>query len=356
MARAIQLARNGIYSSQPNPRVGCVIVSSGKVVGEGSHLKAGQAHAEIVALEQAGSAARDATCYVTLEPCVHTGRTSPCASALVTAGIGKVIAAVIDPNPRVSGRGLACLEAAGISTRTGLMEQQTIELNRGFFRRMQQRLPWVTIKMAMSTDGRIALANGQSQWITGTAARSDVQRLRASSCAILSGIGTVISDNPRLNVREVDTLGRQPLRVIVDRKLRTPPDARLFQSGGPVLIYTESDQSRERQELENSGAEIILLPAGEDFLHAALQDLAGNREVNNVMVEAGAGLTGALLDAGLVNELVVYQAPLLLGDSARGPFGLKPLEELQEGVGLLLKDVRHLGSDLRLTYNIGGRE
>lgn len=350
MARALQLARRGLLTAAPNPRVGCVLVKDEERIGEGWHQRAGEAHAEVHALRAAGNAAQGATAYVTLEPCSHHGRTPPCAEALIAAGVARVVCAMQDPNPQVAGQGFAMLRAAGIAVECGLMEAQTRELNPGFVSRMTRGLPFVRSKIAASLDGRTALANGESRWITGDAARQDVQHWRARSCALLTGIGTVLADDPQLNVR-VET-ERQPLRVVLDTALRMPPTARILQGGG-VLICTASQDADKRSALQQQGAEILQLPgaAGQVDLQAVMRELA-KRGINEVLVEAGRELNGALLRAGLVDELLLYLAPQLLGDAARGIADLGELLRLEQKVELAWRDVRRVGDDLRVTTEV----
>ena len=351
MAQALRLAERGLYTTSPNPRVGCVLVREGNVIGEGWHERAGEPHAEIHALRAAGDAARGATAYVTLEPCSHHGRTPPCADALIQAGVARVMVAVQDPNPQVSGQGIARLRAAGIEVECGLMEAAARELNTGFFARMTRGTPWARSKIAMSLDGRTALGNGASKWITGEAARQDVQRWRARSCAVLTGIGTVLADDPQLNVRETGTL-RQPLRVVLDSRLRMPLGARILQDGNP-LIYTAVRDTEKSAALEQTGATVCVLPdsKGQVDLAAMLGDLA-KRGCNEILVEAGSTLNGALLQAGLVDELVLYLAPQLLGDTARGMAKLGELTSLDQRVGLEWKDLRQVGKDLRVVARV----
>jgi diaminohydroxyphosphoribosylaminopyrimidine deaminase/5-amino-6-(5-phosphoribosylamino)uracil reductase len=345
MARALQLAARGLFTTSPNPRVGCVIVQNGRVVGEGWHERAGTPHAEIHALRATGEATRGATVYVTLEPCSHHGRTPPCAEALIEAGVGRVVAAMTDPNPLVAGGGIAMLTLAGIRAEVGLLESDARALNPGFISRMTRQRPWVRLKTASTLDGKTALANGASQWITGEAARADVQKLRARACAILTGSGTVLADNPRMNVRDFD-IGRQPLRVAVDSALRTPRDAAIL----PALVACHHAAPAARAALEQAGAEVVELPGADgrvDLL--ALLTLLAQRGVNELHVEAGAALNGALLAAGLVDEWVAYLAPMAVGDSARGLFAHRPLATLADAARFRLADVRQLGDDLRLT-------
>ncbi|WP_324781245.1 bifunctional diaminohydroxyphosphoribosylaminopyrimidine deaminase/5-amino-6-(5-phosphoribosylamino)uracil reductase RibD [Thiobacillus sedimenti] len=345
MARALQLAARGLYTTTPNPRVGCVIVRDGAVVGEGWHERAGAPHAEVHALKAAGVAARGATAYVTLEPCSHHGRTPPCAEALVDAGVARVVAAMTDPNPLVAGRGISILTLAGIRAEVGLMEAEARALNAGFVSRMTRQRPWVRLKTASTLDGKTALANGASQWITGAAARADVQRLRARACAILTGSGTVLADNPRMNVRDFD-IGRQPLRVVVDSGLRTPADAAIL----PALIACRHAEPGARAALEAAGAEVVEFPEADGRVDlAALLARLAQRGINEVHVEAGAALNGALLTAGLVDEWVAYVAPMAVGDDARGLFAGPPLMALADAARFRLHDVRQVGDDLRLT-------
>lgn len=350
MARALQLAAQGLNTTTPNPRVGCVLVKDEMLVGEGWHVRAGEPHAEVHALRAAGKKARGATAYVTLEPCSHHGRTPPCADALVEAGVARVVCAMQDPNPQVAGQGIARLREAGIEVECGLMEAAARELNVGFVSRMTRGRPWVRSKIAASLDGRTALANGASQWITGEAARQDVQQWRARSCAVLTGIGTVLADDPQLNVR-IET-ERQPLRVVLDSALRMPPSARMLQSG-KVLVCTASQDIGVRAALERQGAEVVCLPdaTGRIDLTAVLLELA-QRGINEVLVEAGRMLNGALLQAGLVDELVLYLAPQMLGDAARGMADLGELSRLEQRVELAWRDVRRVGEDLRITAEV----
>jgi len=351
MAQALRLAERGLYTTSPNPRVGCVLVKDGKLLGEGWHERAGESHAEVHALRAAAEAARGATAYVTLEPCSHHGRTPPCADALIEAGITRVVIAMQDPNPQVAGQGIARLQNAGIAVECGLMEVSARALNPGFIMRMTRGLPLLRSKIAMSLDGRTALKNGESQWITGAAARRDGHHWRARSCAVLTGIGTVLADDAQLSVRDVATT-RQPLRVVLDSKLRMPVTARILQ-GGNVLIYTSSRDAQKISLLEKTGARVEILPAanGRVDLLACLHDLAA-KGCNEVLVEAGFTLNGALLQAGLVDELVLYLAPQLLGDMARGMAQLGELAKLDQRVELEWQDVRNVGKDLRIVANV----
>jgi diaminohydroxyphosphoribosylaminopyrimidine deaminase/5-amino-6-(5-phosphoribosylamino)uracil reductase len=348
MARALQLARRGLYTTDPNPRVGCVLTRNGEVVGEGWHERAGGPHAEVAALNAAGARSRGATAYVSLEPCCHHGRTPPCTQALVAAGVARVVAAMPDPNPQVASQGIAELQRAGIRVDIGLMQAEAERLNPGFVSRMSRGRPYVRLKLAVSLDGRTALASGESKWITGDAARADVQRLRARSSAILTGVGTVLADDPSLTVRDFD-IGRQPLRVVVDGHLSMRPEARLLQLPGKTLVVTAADDDEYAEPLLAAGAEVMVLPAGPDTvdLPALLRDL-GQREINELLVEAGATVCGALLKTGLVDELVLYLAPHLLGSGARGMFNLPGLETMRDRTALRIQDVRAVGQDWRI--------
>ncbi|MEJ6654920.1 MAG: bifunctional diaminohydroxyphosphoribosylaminopyrimidine deaminase/5-amino-6-(5-phosphoribosylamino)uracil reductase RibD [Pseudomonas sp.] len=358
MARAIQLAAKGIYTTEPNPRVGCVLARDGEIVGEGWHVRAGEGHAEVNALAQAGERACGATAYVTLEPCSHFGKTPPCADALINAGVSRVVAAMQDPNPQVAGQGLARLRAAGIEVDCGLLESDARDLNPGFIKRMQQGLPWVRLKLAMSLDGRTAMASGESQWITGPQARADVQRLRARSGAVISGADSVLLDDSALTVRAVElgldaelaqaAAARQPLRVLVDGRLRVPLQQRLFREAGPVLVACTDPQQRAADYLAQQ-IELLTLPGAEGKvdLAALLRELA-QRGCNEVLVESGAGLAGAFWRAGLVDELIVYMAPRLLGSRAR-PLLELPFDEMAEAMDLDVTDMRVIGGDWRIT-------
>ena len=349
MARTLQLAKRGLYTTDPNPRVGCVIVRDGQIVGEGWHVRAGEPHAEVHALAAAGQQARGATAYVSLEPCCHHGRTPPCSVALAEAGIARVVAAMPDPNPRVASQGIADLEKAGIRVDIGLLQAESERLNPGFISRMTRGRPYLRVKLAASLDGRTALANGQSKWITGEAARADVQRLRARSSAILTGIGTVLADDPSLTVRDLD-IGRQPLRVVVDPQLRMRPVARMLTLPGATLVVTGAEHAKDAAALRTAGADVFCLPAVSERMNLKLllEHLAA-REVNEVLVEAGATLCGELLHAGLVDELVLYLAPHLLGSGARGLFNIPGLEDMADRVALDIQDVRAIGNDWRIT-------
>jgi len=361
MSQALRLAWRGLYTTHPNPRVGCVLVKDGQVVGEGWHERAGGPHAEVVALQAAGEAARGATAYVSLEPCSHHGRTPPCAMALVEAGVGRVIAAMVDPNPLVSGRGLKVLEGAGIATASGLMDSEAEALNRGFCKRMRTGRPWIFSKLAMSLDGRTALASGESRWITGPQARQDVHRLRAQSSAILTGIETVLADDPAMTVRLAShppspsgagfETQRQPARVVLDSRFRLPPSAKILAQPGKTLVFGLEREAQAAERLKAMGVEVHFLPAGPEGrvdVHAAVE-LLGQLEFNEVMVEAGATLNGVLLQEGLVDEWIVYLAPCVLGDRGRGLFHLPALERMADRFEMRLIDTRQVGGDLRLT-------
>ncbi|PSJ17833.1 bifunctional diaminohydroxyphosphoribosylaminopyrimidine deaminase/5-amino-6-(5-phosphoribosylamino)uracil reductase RibD [Nitrosomonas supralitoralis] len=349
MAHALRLAEKGLYSTAPNPHVGCVLTQNDQIIGSGWHEKAGQLHAEINALASATEKTRGATAYITLEPCSHYGRTPPCVNALIDAGIAKVIIAMEDPNPIVCGRGCALLEQAGITVQTGLLQAQAQALNIGFITRMTHRRPWVRLKTAISLDGKTALNNGVSQWITGEAARYDGHRWRARSCAIVTGIGTVKSDNPQLSVRHIET-ARQPRKVIVDSHLTIPLNAKLLQSDNELLIFSACDGGlKKKNALSSMGAQVFTIPNTEgsvdlNKMMAILADL----EINEVLVEAGRELNGALIEAGLVDEMIFYLAPHLLGDDARGMIKLPELTCLEQKKELKIQDVRMIGQDIRI--------
>ncbi len=361
MARAIQLARKGLYTTDPNPRVGCVLVAGGRIIGEGFHRKAGEPHAERNALADArthGHDPRGATAYVTLEPCSHHGRTPPCADGLIEAGITRVVVAMRDPNPLVAGQGIARLRDAAIVVDGGVLQSQAEQLNPGFVERMRHGLPWVRCKLAMSLDGRTAMASGESKWITSDAARADVQRLRARSSAIVTGIGTVLADDPSMNVRvplatlEPAVAGleiRQPLRVVLDSRLRIAPDARLIGLSGDTLILTLNDNPARMTLLQQAGAEVRVFDdvAGDSLPLQAVMHLLAERGVNEVLIEAGPTLAGAALSAGLIDELVIYGAPHLMGDAARALFHLPGIERMEQRIELEIMDQRRIGPDVR---------
>jgi len=350
MAQALRLARRGLTTTTPNPRVGCVLVQGGVVVGEGYTQPAGQNHAEIEALADAHSrnaATRGATAYITLEPCSHYGLTPPCAEALIGAGVSRVVAAMQDPNPRVSGQGIERLRAAGITTACGLMAAEAGELNLGFVSRMTRGRPWLRLKVAASLDGKSALKNGRSQWITSAPARLDGHRWRARACAILTGIGTVRDDDPRLSVRGIAT-GRQPLKVVVDSRLELPLSAQVLE-GGKLLVAAASADAAKIAALASRGAEVVVLPNrhGKVDLAELMSELA-RRGINEIHAEAGVKLNGSLLREGLVDELLLYLAPTLLGDAARGMFDLPELSDLAGRRDLSVSDVRRVGGDIRI--------
>ncbi|MGB3461371.1 MAG: bifunctional diaminohydroxyphosphoribosylaminopyrimidine deaminase/5-amino-6-(5-phosphoribosylamino)uracil reductase RibD [Rhodanobacter lindaniclasticus] len=348
MAHALRLAERGLYTAQPNPRVGCVIAHGDAVVGTGFHRRAGEPHAEVFALREAAGRARGATAYVTLEPCAHQGRTPPCSDALIAAGVARVVIAAEDPFPQVDGRGVGKLRAAGITVESGLMREAARELNIGFFSRIERGRPWVRVKLAMSLDGRTALANGESKWITGEAAREDVQRWRARSSAILSGSGTVLADDPRLTVRlPEDEEFTPPLRVLLDRQLRIPAGRQVLDGTAPTLVLHGAAASCADDRFAR--VERMAMATRDNLLdlQAVLALLAG-RDCNEVHVEAGPTLCGALFAAGLVDELLLYVAPLLLGDSARPLLRLPPLTDMASRWQLQVVDQRMLGADLRL--------
>jgi len=354
MARALRLAERGLYTTTPNPRVGCVIVRDGTVVGEGWHERAGAPHAEANALKAAGERARGATAYVSLEPCHHHGRTPPCDEALITAGVARVVAAMRDPDQRTAGQGMERIRQAGIEVATGVLENETRELNIGYVSRVTRGRPWTRMKIAASLDGKTALNNGRSQWITGEAARRDGHHWRARACAVLTGIGTVRDDDPQLTVREVDT-PRQPLRVVVDSRLETPPAARILAGGGVLIACAVEDKSRIAQ-LRERGAEVIAMPnaTGKVDLPALMEELA-RREINELHVEAGYKLNGSLINEGCVDELLLYLAPCLLGDRARGMADLPELAGLAGRRMLKISEMRMVGGDMRILARLEPR-
>jgi diaminohydroxyphosphoribosylaminopyrimidine deaminase/5-amino-6-(5-phosphoribosylamino)uracil reductase len=352
MARALKLAQRGLYTADPNPRVGCVIVLNNKVVGEGWHQRAGGHHAEIMALENAGDASIGATAYVTLEPCCHHGRTPPCTDALIAAGIQRVVVAVTDPNPAVAGAGERQLKDAGVAILTGLLEAESRALNIGFLQRMQSNRPYLRTKIAVSLDGRTALANGESKWITGEPARADVQRWRARSSAIVTGVGTALADDPLLTAR-AEELGavEPPARIVLDSTLRIPASAQIFRSPGSVRIFCTDADDDKVSSIEAAGAvvEVLASEQGRVSLTAVIARLA-ELEVNEVLVEAGPTLNGALLNAGLIDELLVYMAGNILGTEGRGMFAIPELTDMSKRQELELVDFRRVGKDCRLTY------
>lgn len=357
MAEALKLAAQGLYTTQPNPRVGCVIVKNQQIIGRGAHLKAGEPHAEVYALSEAGIAAEGADAYVTLEPCSHTGRTPPCMHALAEAKVKRVIVAMQDPNPLVSGRGITFLREQGIQVEVGLMQQEAEALNVGFIKRMRMQMPYVRSKIAASLDGKTGLNNGKSQWITSPVSRSDVQHWRAQSCAILTGIGTVLADNPSMAVR-LENIQRQPIRVIVDSCLQTPLEAKILQktsaSERVIIVYAEKSPQHDakKTKLQAKGVELWCLPLvnlekPQVDLPVTFKALARDG-VNEVLVEAGQTLNGALLAQGLIDELILYYAPKLMGHDAQGMFAMPPLTAMAQAISLQLLDVRQVGVDIRL--------
>jgi len=362
MARAIELASNGLYTTDPNPRVGCVIVKNNALIAEGWHERAGGPHAEVAALTRAGANAEGATVYVTLEPCSHFGRTPPCADSLIGANVAKVVVANEDPNPLVSGEGLNKLREAGIAVECGILRAEAEALNPGFIKRMREQLPYVRCKVAMSLDGRTAMSSGESQWITSDAARLDAHHFRARSSAIMTGIGTVLSDDPSLNVRlpvtdfpamQAFTDNDQPVRIVLDSQLQMPTQAKLLSLPGKTLIYTCSHDQLLKHKLEDAGAEVVVLDneAGRVNPVLVLQDLA-NRQVNEVMVEAGARLNGALLEKRLIDELLFYIAPSLMGDEAKGAFQLPGLTRMAQKIPLDVVETRQIGVDWRIIAHL----
>jgi diaminohydroxyphosphoribosylaminopyrimidine deaminase/5-amino-6-(5-phosphoribosylamino)uracil reductase len=357
MREALALAERGLTTTQPNPRVGCVIVNAGAVVGRGFHARAGGPHAEVFALREAGARAKGATAYVTLEPCAHVGRTPACAPQLAAAGIRRVVTAMTDPDPRVAGEGHAILRSAGVQVESGLLEAEARWLNRGFLSRIERGRPWVTIKIAQSLDGRTALANGESRWITGEAARHDVQFLRARHAAILTGVDTVLTDDARLNVRltdealAIDGDVRQPLRVVLDSGLRLPPFAPMFDVPGDVRIYTRDVNTGIHHDgLTARGVQLVAAPQADSGLDLAfiLRDLA-QQGISEVLVESGPKLAGAFVDQGWVDELIIYQAPVLLGHKAQPCLALPSPDRLDGARRWQIRDTLTVGSDLRIT-------
>ena len=351
MARAVRLARRGLFSADPNPQVGCVLVKAGRIVGEGWHERAGGPHAERVAIARAGTEASGATAYVTLEPCSHTGRTGPCADALIEARVARVVCATPDPNPLVDGTGICRLRESGVDVTVGVLEASAAALNSGYRSRMTRGRPLVRSKLAASLDGRTALANGDSQWITGEAARRDVHRWRARASAVLTGIGTVLADDPGLDARlpEPHPPIVQPARIIVDSGLRTPPTARTLALPGTSLVFGCREAPESAEALRRAGARVEMAPGARHCDLARVMTRLGELQFNEVWVEAGARLNGALLDAGLIDELVIYLAPQVLGADGRGMFAVEPLASLEGRIEVEYQDVRKVGKDLRIT-------
>lgn len=359
MAQAIRLAEHGIYTTSPNPRVGCVLVNNGKVVGEGFHVKAGEGHAEVNAIAMAGKLAKDATAYVTLEPCSHFGRTPPCAKALINAGVKKVIAAMVDPNPQVSGRGLAMLEEAGIETQFGLLEEDAKLLNVGFIKLMTSGLPYVRCKLASSLDGKTAMANGESKWITSPDARQDVQRLRAQSCAVISGVDSILADKARMTVRwsELGALKenyqeekvRQPVRILIDSKNRLTPDIPFFSETSPVIIMRTSIENIHRWPHFVEEVKLPLAKGSKNIDLKAMLKVLADKGFNEVLIESGMSLAGAFIEQNLVDELVLYQAPKLMGHEGKGLVLMSSIEKLSQTKELTFSDIARVGDDLRIT-------
>lgn len=359
MARALEIAQYGLYSTDPNPRVGCVIVKNDQILSEGWHQKTGQPHAEIEALNKLIGDPSGSTCYISLEPCVHHGRTPPCVEALIAAEISSVIVAAIDPNPLVAGKGLRSLNEAGIKTASGLMAEQARKLNPGFEMRMAKKRPFLRCKLAMSLDGKTALANGNSQWISSVESRTDVHKLRARSSAIMTSIATVMADDPSINVRlsephEWCRYSRQPLRIVLDYNLAILPTAKILNLPGETVIFHSSEQQDKQDKLANTGVETVFIEARKDqqFLHAILNYLAAEKEVNEILLEAGAGLSGQMLQADLIDECIIYIAPTLLGHDARDLFHLPLIEEMSLRYSLNFSDIRFVGQDIRITATI----
>jgi len=348
MAQAFRLAEKGLYSTDPNPRVGCVIVKNDKIIGEGWHQKAGEAHAEVNALNEAGNDAKGATAYVTLEPCCHQGKTPPCTDALIKAGIHRVVAAMQDPHDKVAGKGLKLLQASGIDTQVALMQAQAEALNPGFIKRMKSGRPFVRAKLAMSVDGRTAMASGESKWITSDAARADVQHWRARSSVIMTGVGTVLADDPSMTAR-IDGVEEATTRVVIDSNLSMSEKAKLLSVPGNTIVMTTCDEDDEITRLQNAGAEVIEVPShhGSVNLGAVLDELA-KEQVNEVLLETGATLSGAMLQAGLIDEMIIYMAPVLMGSEARPLFNLPGMASMQQKISLDISDIRSFGKDIRI--------
>ncbi|MCW9024323.1 MAG: bifunctional diaminohydroxyphosphoribosylaminopyrimidine deaminase/5-amino-6-(5-phosphoribosylamino)uracil reductase RibD [Gammaproteobacteria bacterium] len=355
MSHALQLAKRGLNTTDPNPRVGCVVVKQDSIVGEGWHVRAGEAHAEIHALQSAGDNAKGATAYVTLEPCSHHGRTPPCSQALIDAGLSRVVIAMQDPHSRVDGSGIQQLRDAGIQVDSGLLEDQAGKLNPGFIKRMKNKRPYVRLKMAMSLDGRTAMASGESQWITSAGAREDVQRLRARSSAIITGVGTVLADDPSMNVR-LEGTERQPLRVVVDTNLSMPTTAKMLGLPGRTVIMTCSEDDDAIQALTEAGAEVLCMPyCNHNVSLANVLDTLAEMDINEVLVETGATLSGSMLQEGLIDELIIYMAPSIMGDNARGLFRLPNIESMDDKVKLDITDIRAVGCDWRISAKVVNR-
>lgn len=358
MAHAIKLAQKGRYTTSPNPRVGCVLLNQGKIVGEGYHVRAGEGHAEVNALAQAGNKAQGATAYVTLEPCSHFGRTPPCAQALIDSGVSRVVIAMVDPNPQVSGRGIKMLEQAGISTQYGLLEQDARQLNPGFITLMTKKLPYVRCKLAASVDGITAMKTGESQWITSADARKDVQRLRAQSCAIISGAESIIADNARMTVRKEElayeseltqSVIRQPARVVIDTKNRLTPNQALFNCDSLILLIRTTVEN-EHQWPHFVEQEVLPKATDSDYVDLnALLTMLAKRGLNDVLVESGATLAGAFIEQNLVDELILYQAPKLMGSDGKGLMKMPSITQLSDAKSLKFSEVTMVGNDIKIT-------
>lgn len=355
MSLALRLAEQGLYTTDPNPRVGCIIVVAGEIVGQGWHRAAGEAHAEVHALQQAGEQAKGATVYVTLEPCSHHGRTPPCADALIAAAVARVVVAMPDPSPKVAGQGIEQLKAAGIEVAVGLMQQQAEQLNPGFISRFKRGRPYVRCKLAMSLDGRTAMASGESKWISSEASRLDVQKLRARSSVIVSGIGTVLADDPRMNARvEFDT--KQPDRVVLDTNLRMPVDAAMLSQQGVTWLANDSQDQQIRSGLEQSGARMLDVASHNGHIDlTALLSALNDLEYNEVLVEAGPSLSGAFMQAGLIDELIIYMAPHLMGHGGNALLHLPGIESMQDRIELQMTELKQIGNDLRMSYKLAKR-
>ena len=352
MGQALQLAAQGIYTTDPNPRVGCVIVRNNQIIGQGWHRAAGEPHAEVYAVHEAGEQASGATLYVTLEPCNHFGRTPPCVDTLITAGLTRVVVAMQDPNPKVAGQGIARLKQANIDVAVGLMQQQAEALNPGFVSRFSRGVPYVRCKLAMSLDGRTAMASGESKWITSEAGRHDVQKLRARSSVIVTGINTVLTDDPRMTAR-VDFECKQPDRVVLDSGLRMPVDASMLSQAGQTWVASNSQDQSRRSLLQQSGARLLDLPGSDGCINLqALLKALGDLEYNEVLVEAGPTLSGAFLQARLIDELIIYLAPHLMGHAGRALLNLSGIDSMQQRIGLQMTELRQIGDDLRLSYTL----
>ena len=359
MAEAVRLAKKGLYIVRVNPRVGCVIVKDGRIISRGYHASLGQNHAEIDALENTTENAENSTVYVTLEPCSHEGRTPPCVKSLVEVGVMRVVVAAQDPNPQVNGRGLAYLSQHGVQVQCDVLKEEAMELNKGFFLRMQKGRPHVTVKVAVSLDGKTALANGISKWISGEPARLDVQKLRARSCAIMSGIGTVLADDPIFTVRiakeqlDLESEPQQPLRVILDTNLMMPETAKVLHGPGKTVIYTCSTDPQKIERLRSKNVEITVMEQDSLDLAEVLLDLA-TREINEVLVEAGSRLTGSLLSQGLVDEMVVYMAPHIIGESGQGLARLPLITDMRNRLAMQIEDISVIGEDIKLRFRPSG--